>query len=176
MIQTSKTKDGRLSIIARIGVQYMHFELNNVGQEWVRQQSSEESISTVDVIGMVLGGQARATNGSAQARLLKRIEEEEQLPLELDFTQSFLSCEETGQKNNLFLCLINHGKNYDLKLLTETASSLFSVETKISIDELSLNQLKDILDTGNFSQAHTTIKRLKHWFAGRMEIWGLAYG
>ncbi len=176
MIQTSKTKDGRLSIIARVGVQYIHFELNDIGQEWVRQQPSEESITAVDVIGMVLGGQARATNGSAHARLLKRIEDEHQIPLDLDFTQSFLSCDETGQKENLSLCLINHGQAYDLKLLTDTASGLFPVESKIAIEELSLNQLKDLMDKGNFSQANTTVKRLKHWFAGRMEIWGLAYG
>ncbi len=176
MIQTSKTKDGRLSVIARVGVQYIHFELNDIGQEWVRQQPSEESITTVDVIGLVLGGQARATNGSAHARLLKRIEDENQIPLDLDFTQSFLSCDETGQRENLSLCLINHGQDYDLKLLTETASGLFPIESKIAIEELSLNQLKDLMDKGNFSQTHTTVKRLKHWFAGRMEIWGLAYG
>lgn len=176
MIQTSKTKDGRLSVIARVGVQYIHFELNDIGQEWIRQQPSEESITTVDIIGLVLGGQARATNGSAHARLLKRIEDENQISLDLDFTQSFLSCDETGQRENLSLCLINHGQDYDLKLLTETASGLFPIETKIAIEELSLNQLKDLMDKGNFSQTKTTVKRLKHWFAGRMEIWGLAYG
>ena len=125
---------------------------------------------------MVLGGQARATNGSAHARLLKRIEDENQISLDLDFTQSFLSCDESGQKDNLSLCLINHGQDYDLKLLTATSASLFPVETQITIEELSLNQLKDLMDKGNFSQAHPTVKRLKHWFAGRMEIWGLAYG
>ena len=176
MIQTQKTKDNRLSIIARVGVQFIHFELDDVGQEWVRQQPSEESITTVDVIGMVLGGQARATNGSAHARLLKRIEDENQIPLDLDFTQSFLSCDESGQKDNLRVCLINHGQAYDLKLLTETAASLFPVESEIAIEQLTLNQLKDLMDKGNFSQSHTTVKRLKHWFAGRMEIWGLAYG
>lgn len=176
MIQASKTKDGRLSIIARIGVQFIHFELDDVGQEWVRQQPSEESITAVDVIGMVLGGQARATNGSSHARLLKRIEDENQISLELDFTQSFLSCDESGQKENLQLCLINHGQNHDLKLLTDKASALFPVESMVAIEDLTLNQLKDFMDKGNFSQSNTTVKRLKHWFAGRMEIWGLAYG
>lgn len=176
MIQSTKTQDGRLSIIARVGVQYIHFELDTIGQEWVRQQPNEESITAVEVIGLVLGGQARATNGSAHARLLKRIEDENQIPLNLDFTQSFLSCDETGQKDNLQLCLINHGQSYDLKLLTDTAAGLFPVESQVAIEDLSLNQLKDLMDKGNFSQSNTTVKRLKHWFAGRMEIWGLAYG
>ncbi|SVD17112.1 uncharacterized protein METZ01_LOCUS369966 [marine metagenome] len=176
MIQAGKTKDGKLSIIARIGVKYIPFELDKIGQELVRTQANEDSISSVELIGMVLGGQARVSNASAHARLLKRIEEEEQLPLELDFTHSFLNCEETGQKNNLHLCLINHGKDYDLKLLSDTASSLFPVEEQIPIEDLSLPKLKEVLDKGNFSQTHNTIKRLKHWFAGRMELWGLAYG
>jgi hypothetical protein len=176
MIQTGKTKDGKLSIIARIGVKYIPFELNEIGQDWVQQQQNGESISAVDLVGMVLGGQAKVAKSSAHARLLKRIEEENQMPLELDFTHSFLSCEETGEKNKLHLCLINQEKGYDLKLLSESASSRFSVKEQLAIEELSLPKLKALLDTGNFSQAHPTIKRLKHWFADRMELWGLAYG
>lgn len=176
MIQTRKTKDGKLSLIARMGVKYIPFELNEIAQEWVRRQPEEEVISPVDLITMVLGGQARVANNSSHSRFLKRIEDEDQMPLELDFTQSFLSCEETGRKSNLLLCLIHEGKEYDLKLLTETAAALHPVESSIPITDLSLVQLKEIIEIGNFSQVHPTIKRLKHWLAGRMELWGLAYG
>jgi len=176
MIETHKTLDGKLSIIARIGVKYIPFELDDIGQEWVRQQPNKDAISPVDLIGMVLGGQAQPVNSSSHARFLKRIDEEDQMPLDLDFTQSFLSCENTGQKNNLLLCVVNHGQELDLKLLTETAASLAPVEKSTPIEELSLQQLKQFLDEGNFGQSHPTVKRLKHWFAGRMDLWGLAYG
>jgi hypothetical protein len=174
MIETRKTLDGKLSIIARMGVKYVPFELDDIGQEWVRKQASKDAISPVDLVGMVLAGQAQAVNSSSQARFLKRIDEENQMPLDLDFTQSFLSCENTGEKNNLLLCVIENGKEQDLKLLTETAASLLPVVKSTPIEELSLQQLKEILEEGNFSQAHSTVKRLKHWFAGRMDLWGLA--
>lgn len=176
MIQTHKSKDGKLSIIARIGVKYIPFELSTVAQDWVRQQPNEDSISPVDLIGMVLGGQAHLANKSSHAKFLKRITEEDQMPLKLDFTESFLSCDETGQKDNLLLCVVDHGHELDLKLLTRDAASLLPIKESIPMDELSLEQLKTIIEAGNFSQAHTTVKRLKHWFAGRIELWGLAYG
>ena len=176
MIQTEKTRNGALSVIARVGVKYIPFQLDSVGQAWVQQQPNRDAISAVDLVGLVLGGQARPSNGSAHARLLKRIEEENQMPLNLDFSQSFLSCEETGQKSNLVLCLINYGKEYDLKLLTETAAALYPVVEQVAIEELSLPKLKEFIDRGNLSLAHNTVRRLKHWFAGRMEVWGIAYG
>jgi hypothetical protein len=176
MIQTHKTKDGKLSIIARIGVKYIPFELDNVAQDWVRQQPSEDAISPVDLVGMVLGGQAHVASRSSHSKYLRRIEEEDQIPLKLDFTESFLHCDETGQKENLLLCVIDHGQELDLKLLTPTAAAMLPVRHSVPIDELSIEQLKSIIEDGNFSQAHTTVKRLKHWFAGRMELWGLAYG
>ena len=76
MIQASKATAGILSIIARIGVKYIPFELDSVGHDWVRSKPAEDTITAVELIGMVLGGQARVSNGSAHARLLKRIEEE----------------------------------------------------------------------------------------------------
>ncbi|MCZ6671345.1 MAG: hypothetical protein O7C75_00255 [Verrucomicrobia bacterium] len=176
MIQTVKTQDGKLAIIARMGIKYIPFELDDIAQDWARQQSKKENLTAVDLVTMVLSGRAKAANPSAHTRVLKRIEEEQQLPLELDFTQSFLCCEDTGQENNLCLCLIHQGKDYDLKLLTDSASNKHPVEKQIPITELSLNLFKEIMETGNFSQAHPTVKRLKHWFAGRMELWGLAYG
>ena len=176
MIQTHKSKDGKLSIIARMGVKYIPFELNTVAQDWVRQQANEDSISPVDLVGMVLGGQAQLANRSSHAKFLKRIAEEDQIPLKLDFTESFLSCDETGQKDNLLLCVVDHGQGLELKLLSEDAASLSPIKESIPMDQLSLQQLKTIIEDGNFSQAHTTVKRLKHWFAGRMELWGLAYG
>lgn len=176
MIQSEKTRNGALSVIARVGVKYIPFQLDETGQDWVRRQPGEDSITAVDLIGLVLGGQARLSNGSAHARLLKRIEEENQMPLDLDFSQSFLSCEETGRKNNLCLCLINYGKGYDLKLLTRTTAALYPVVEQVTIEDLSLPKLKELVDRGNISPAHNTVKRLKHWFAGQMEVWGLAYG
>ena len=176
MIEIAKSKDNKLSVIARVGIKYLPFELDKIGQEWVRQKSEGEKISAVDLVSMVLAGQAKLSNASAHARLLKRIEDEQQTHLPLDFTQSFLSCEETGEENNLYLCLINEGGEFDLKLLCESASNLQPIDTGIQVSELSLSQFKEILDKGNISQGHPTVKRLKHWFAGRMEVWGLAYG
>lgn len=176
MIQTERTKDGKLAIIARIGVKYIPFELDDIAQDWARQQSKKEELSAVDLVTMVLSGRAKMANPSSHARVLKRIEDEQQMPLELDFTQSFLSCEDTGQENNLYLCLLKKGNENDLKLLTDSACSKHSIEKRFSIDDLSLQQFKGIMETGNFSQAHPTVKRIKHWFAGRMELWGLAYG
>lgn len=176
MIQTLKSKDGKLSVIARMGVKYIPFELDAVAQEWVRQLPSEGTISPVDLVGMVLGGQAYLANRSSHAKFLKRMAEEDQIPLQLDFTESFLSCDETGQKDNLLLCVVDLGQELDLKLLTRKVAAQLPIKESIPMDELTLQQLKTIIEEGNFSQAHTTVKRLKHWFAGRMELWGLAYG
>lgn len=176
MIQSLKSKDGKLSIIARMGVKYIPFELDAVAQDWVRQLPSEDTISPVDLVGMVLGGQAYLANRSSHAKFLKRMAEEDQIPLQLDFTESFLSCDETGQKDNLLLCVVDLGQELDLKLLTRNVAALLPIKESIPMDELTLQQLKTIIEEGNFSQAHTTVKRLKHWFAGRMELWGLAYG
>lgn len=176
MIQTVKTRSGALSVIARVGVKYIPFQLDDTGQDWIRQQPNQDAISAVDLAGLVLSGQARPSNGSAHARLLKRIEEENQMPLNLDFSQSFLSCEATGRNTNLYLCLIHSGSGYDLKVLTQTATALFPVEEQVAMNELSLPKVKEFIDRGRISLAHPIVKRLKHWFAGRMEVWGLAYG
>lgn len=176
MTQTRKLKDGRLSIIAKTGVKYIPFELDEIGQEWVRLQQSEESISVVDLITMVLGGQARISKAASHAKFLKRMQDDDQMPLQLDFTQSFLSCEDTGEKNNLVLCMVKQENVLDLKLLSQAAASRYLIEKMIPITELSLDDFKELLEAGNFSQVHPTVKRIKHWFAGRLELWGLAYG
>ncbi len=177
MIQALKSKDGKLSIIVRMGVQYIPFQLDQQAQDWVSNREGHKNISAVDLITMVLNGRAKISPTSSNPRFLKRIgDDQQQMKLQLDFTQSFLNCESTGKKHDLLLCLINRGQDYDIKLLNKTASRLYPVEKSVPIEELTLDHLKSFVDTGQISQEQPTVRRLKHWFAGRVELWGLAYG
>jgi len=176
MLDSDKATRGKISIIARMGVKYIPFELDELAQEWVHKRSGLEEITAIDLISMVLGGRAKLPHRPWKNRYLKRIDSEEQMKLQLDFTHSFLCCEETGENQNLMLCLIENGKDHELKLLTETASLLHPVVRKIPVDEMSLIDLKELIEQGKINPDSLIVKRLKHWFAGRVELWGLAYG
>ena len=177
MIQALTSKDGILSIVVRMGVQYTSFQLDPKAQDWVNNRAGNVHLSALDLITLVLGGKARVSPTSSTSRFLKRIgDDRRQMRLQLDFTQSFLSCEYTGQKHNLRLCLINRSQDYDIKLLTKNASQHYPVEDSVPVEELTLDHLKSFVDRGRISQDQATVRRLKYWFAGRVELWGLAYG
>jgi len=159
-----------------MGVKYIPFELDELAQEWVHQRSSVEQMTAIDLITMVLGGRARLPHQPWKNRYLKRIDSQEQMNLQLDFTHSFLSCEDTGQNQNLMLCLIRNNEDCELKLLNDNAANLYEVLRKTPVEDLSLMDLKSMIEEGKINQDHSTVKRLKHWFAGRVELWGLAYG
>ena len=177
MIQTLTSKDGILSVIVRMGVQYTSFQLDPKAQKWVSDRVGKMRLSALDLITLVLGGKARVSPTSPTSRFLKRIrDDQQQMQLQLEFTQSFLSCENTGKKENLRLCLINGNRDYDIKLLTQSASEGYPVEESVPVEELTLDHLKRFVDRGRISQEQSTVRRLKYWFAGRVELWGLAYG
>ena len=120
MIQALTSKDGILSVIVRMGVQYISFQLDAKAQNWVSNRVGNVHLSALDLITLVLGGNARMSPASPTSRFLKRIRDDrKQMQLQLDFTQSFLSCENTGKRHNLRLCLINCNQDYDIKLLTK---------------------------------------------------------
>tara|TARA_B100001123_G_C15165477_1_gene969230 strand:- start:151 stop:681 length:531 start_codon:yes stop_codon:yes gene_type:complete len=176
MIETQKEIANRLTVLARVGVKFIHFDLNKVGQEWVRQKTNGEDMSSIELITLFLSEHAHIANVSAHARLLKKIEDEQQGSLPLDFTQSFLNCEDTGENTNLEICLVKKEEGFDLKLLSKSVIKRYSVEKRIQISDLTLPHFKELIDAASISQSHSTVKCLIQWLADRIEVWGLAYG
>ena len=163
MIQALTSKDGMLSIIVRMGVQYISFQLDPKAQDWVNNGRGNVHLSALDLITLVLGGKARVAPTSSTSRFLKRIgEDRKQLRLQLDFTQSFLSCEQTGQRQDLRLCLIRQRRGYDIKLLARNVSRHYRVEASVPVEELTLDHLKSFVEKGHISQEQPTVRRLKH--------------
>jgi len=176
MIETQKEKTNRLSVIARVGVKYIPFDLDKFGQERVKQKTNAEDISSIELVTLFLSGHAHIANVSAYVRLLKKIEDEQQVNLPLDFTQSFLNCEDTGENKNLKICLIRNKDGLNLKLLSNAAVDQYTIEKCIQISDLTLPEFKELIDTGNISQSHPAVRCLTQWLADRVEVWGLAYG
>ncbi len=171
-----KKRESRLSLIARMGVRYIPFQIDPHSQTWVKERSDQNELTSGDLISLVLEDKAKTTPRAANSKFLKRLAPSKQMALELDYTDSFLLCEVTDAKDNLSLCLIEEEKSYDLKLLTLTAQSEFNISKTVRIGELSLNEFKRIFTKSGLKQTHPTVNRIKHWFANRVELWGLSFG